>query len=191
LTVARRQLLLTLALALAALICIDCLNLTQSEAWSDITRAPHLAAVRRATDTDAHRVVNRLDPDPVGAVLPATIAVWVAWLLVGVAVGSASLVSARPRFRQRKRAPPAPPVQPIGTPGLAAVRRLGRAASRRSPFEPEEVSCQLTIGIPCRSRRRTHPTITSTRSRTWRSWPGPATSQCGNVSRPLAPRACS
>ena len=168
----RRRLLLTLALVLAALVCIDCLNLTQSPAWSDITQAPHLAAVRRATDTDAHRLVKQADRDPVGVVVPTPIAVCLACLLWGLAGSSPYMLSARPRFRRRLRAPPAPPVQLHST-----------------PIEPEERSCPLTTGTPGRSRRRTHPTTTSM-GRTWRSSPGRATRRCVGGSRPLAPLAC-
>jgi hypothetical protein len=103
-----RRLVAVALLALAALVSIDCLNLVQSEAWTDLTRAPHLAAISRVTDGGTPKLSGRAAPNPFAAVVPPDVELFVACLcwVLGLETSS-TLLFARPRVRRRLRAPPA------------------------------------------------------------------------------------
>jgi hypothetical protein len=94
------------ALALAALACVDVLDLTESSPGLDLTRAPHLGAVRHVTAKPTELTLPRglrpthagLPPSLVGALLLA---------LVGlVALPRADVAAGTLRLRPRLRGPP-------------------------------------------------------------------------------------
>jgi hypothetical protein len=94
-------------LVLAALISIDCLNLIQSEAWTDLTRSPHLAAVHRVKDNQSHQLVQRVAPEVRAAVVPTPAPVpWVGFVLA-LLLEVAWSCGVLPGSRQLSRAPPA------------------------------------------------------------------------------------
>jgi len=64
-------------LALLALVCIDALDLIQSDAWADLGRASHVAGITRAA-TGAPKPAQRTSPNPTAAFMAAA-----AVLLVG------------------------------------------------------------------------------------------------------------
>ena len=103
---ARRSRIAIALLALAALVCIDCLNVIQSEAWTDLTRTPHLAAVSRAKD--GHKpVVLKATPNPLAATVPAPLDLVFVCLVLGIGLEVARAPGVRLRLRQPSRAPPA------------------------------------------------------------------------------------
>ena len=94
-------------LALVALVCIDALDLIQSDAWADLGRASHVAGITRAA-TGAPKPAQRTSPNTTAAFMAA-----VAVLLVGACcvdeIGSRRAVP-RPsghHLRPPLRAPPA------------------------------------------------------------------------------------
>jgi len=103
----RRSRIAVALLALTALVCIDCLNIIQSEAWTDLSRAPHLAAVSRAKDAQRPVAQRRVAPSPLAATLPAPLDLLVVCLVCGLALELARLPRVRLRVRQPSRAPPA------------------------------------------------------------------------------------
>ena len=102
----RRLLLRTLALALvavAALVFVDCFNASGSVGWSDLGRAPHLAATTARPAATPHAGVG----SPIRALLarqPGVAAAVLVTLLMclGVVIRPNHVAS-----RQRSRSPPA------------------------------------------------------------------------------------
>jgi hypothetical protein len=93
-------------LVLTALVSIDCLNLIHSEAWADLTRVPHLAAVHRGPDGGTHKLTRQSAADPLVAVVPAQIDLRVVIALWELVVLVSLVALTRPRFRPRLRGPP-------------------------------------------------------------------------------------
>lgn len=93
-------------LTLTSLITFDCLNLLHSDSWSDLSQAPHLAAV------------NQVKAGPNGgrgapgarsmlAVVPAALLLLVVWLRLAPVAQLVTTPAGRPRLRRGGRAPPA------------------------------------------------------------------------------------
>lgn len=94
-------------LALTALITLDCLNLIQTEAWVDLSQAPHLNAVSRTKDGGSHNSYGVDDLVPPAAVPSVPVVLVVVFLVLVVGERVVTLRSTRHRFRPRLRAPPA------------------------------------------------------------------------------------
>jgi len=94
-------------LTLAALITLDCLNLIQSEAWVDLTQAPHLNAINHTKPSGVQKQDSVDVRGPVAAVVPVAIVLVVVSLILGLEQRVSTPRSARHRFRRRLRAPPA------------------------------------------------------------------------------------
>ena len=94
-------------LVLAALITLDCLNLIQTEAWVDLSQAPHLNAVSRSKADGSHNSYGADDLVPLATVPSVPVVLFVAFLVLEVAERVVPLRSTRHRFRPRLRAPPA------------------------------------------------------------------------------------
>jgi hypothetical protein len=97
--------------ALFALVSLDCLNLIQSDAWTDLSQAPHMAAAFSHGATSGARTVKTVDagapargPEATGLVV--LVLVWMFVEGVEIVHGRAA------RRRERGRAPPAPPLRP-------------------------------------------------------------------------------
>jgi hypothetical protein len=103
----RRRLLAVLAvLTLTSLVTFDCLNLLHSDSWSDLTQAPHLAAVN-AIKAGTKESPGTTSARSSSAVVPAALLLLVVWLGLGWADGLVTTTARRPRLRRRGRAPPA------------------------------------------------------------------------------------
>jgi hypothetical protein len=94
-------------LVLAALVGVDCLNLSQSEAWTDLTRAPHLAAVSRSASAGAHTLTTRTAPNPIATVVAAVGGRIVGSRISRMRLRTVPVRSAVTRLRRPSRAPPA------------------------------------------------------------------------------------
>jgi hypothetical protein len=107
----RRPLVVAAVLVLFALASIDCLNLIQSDTWSDLSQAPHMAAVSHAKEAGARPAAKRLDLDTVAVLTDALGLLLV--VAVGVLAGALPMVDAKgARRRERERAPPGRPARP-------------------------------------------------------------------------------
>lgn len=102
----RHRLLAALAVVtLTSLVTFDCLNLLHSESWSDLSQAPHLAAVTQAKAGLTKDPGAQSAHSP-SAVVPAALLL-VVWLLLGSVDRSVTTPALRPRLRRGGRAPPA------------------------------------------------------------------------------------
>jgi hypothetical protein len=107
----RRPLLLAAVLVLLALVSIDCLNLTQSDTWSDLSQAPHMAAVSRTRETGGRTTAASLHVDRAAVTTEAHRPLPL--VAVGAPAGDHTAPGAGgARRRERERAPPAPPLPP-------------------------------------------------------------------------------
>src|SRR4051794_30816133 len=99
--------------ALSALLCVDCFNVTNSRGWSDLSRAPHLAAIAQTTSSASTRTAAATSP--VAAMLPSTIFVLALLVLLG-AVGRAPerLRGSGPSPPRPGRSPPPSLLVPTG-----------------------------------------------------------------------------
>lgn len=97
---------------LFALLSIDCLNLIQSNAWTDLSQAPHMAAAfSRAPNGDGSRAARSGEtgaaaPWPVPSLFVVVVVAWLLTDRVQIVHGPGA------RRRERERAPPASPVRP-------------------------------------------------------------------------------
>jgi hypothetical protein len=106
--VSRRTFVVVALLALALLLCLDCLNVVQSESWPDLSRAPHMAAITRNLNDGAQDLAASVTHGSGAfAVVPAPIDRFVVTLLWVLMLGVATIRFARPPFRRRLRGPPA------------------------------------------------------------------------------------
>jgi hypothetical protein len=94
-------------LVVGTLVTFDCLNLLHSDSWSDLSRAPHLAAVSQGKASAGDPRVDHT-AYPVSAVVPAAVALFAVWLLWGIATEQApTRRAAGVRRRHAGRSPPA------------------------------------------------------------------------------------
>jgi hypothetical protein len=107
-----RPLLAAAFVVLVALVSIDCLNLIQSEAWTDLSQAPHMAAVHRAHETGGRQTHDPGSARFSAAVVPSPIDTAVVAEVWIVAEQPASVHTSGLGRRERVRAPPASPVRP-------------------------------------------------------------------------------
>lgn len=104
----RRWLLAAVALfVVATLVAFDCVNFLRSDSWTDLSRAPHLAAVQQGKAGASDPAVDHT-AHPVPAVVPAAVALLAVWLLWGIASEQApTRRAAGVRRRHAGRSPPA------------------------------------------------------------------------------------